>query len=124
MPVLLPVTPPEVVERIAEAVEDPHRYGAPFPLPTVSMSEPAFSPCPVEARLVWRGTVWINTNWYVARGLRRHGRPDLAHRIEEASVALVERAGLREHFDPLSGEGHGARGFGWTALVLDMMAGW
>jgi hypothetical protein len=63
----------------------------------------------------------MNTNWYLTRGLRRHGRADLARVIEDRSAQLVERAGFREYYDPLTGEGHGARDFSWTALVLDML---
>ena len=44
--------------------------------------------------LVFRGPTWMNTNWYLSRGLRRHGRVDLAERIEDRSAALVERGGF------------------------------
>ena len=71
--------------------------------------------------MLWRGPSWINANWYLARGLRRHGRDELALRIEEASLDLVERSGFREHYDAESGEGYGARSFAWSALVLDML---
>jgi glycogen debranching enzyme len=76
----------------------------------------------VAEKLVWRGPVWINTNWYLARGLRRYGRPDLARHLEDRSAALVEGAGFREYYDPRTGEGHGARDFSWSALALDMLA--
>jgi hypothetical protein len=32
----------------------------------------------------------------------------------------MERSGFREYYDPLTGEGHGAREFTWTGLLLDM----
>lgn len=64
----------------------------------------------------------MNTNWYLARGLRRHGREDLACVIEDRSAALVEQSGFREYYDPFSGEGFGAEGFSWTALALDLLA--
>ncbi len=42
--------------------------------------------------------------------------------LEDRSAALVERVGFREYYDPHTGEGFGAEGFSWTALVLDMLA--
>jgi glycogen debranching enzyme len=88
----------------------------------VAVDEPSYRKAVPEERLLWRGPTWINTNWYIARGLRRHGREDLARTIEDRSAALVELSGFREYYDPRSGEGFGAHGFSWTALVLDMLA--
>jgi glycogen debranching enzyme len=84
------------------------------------LSNSAYRRAPAGGTVLWRGPSWIGTNWYIARGLRRHGRPDLAARIEDASLQLVERSGFREHYDAESGEGYGARGFAWSALVLDL----
>ncbi len=75
-----------------------------------------------ESKLVFRGPTWINTNWYLSRGLRRHGRPDLARRIEDCSAKLIERAGFREYYDPNTGEGFGAQDFSWSGLALPMLA--
>lgn len=76
----------------------------------------------VDTKLVWRGAVWMNTNWYLARGLRRHGRPELARHLEDRSAALVEGpSGFREYYHPATGEGNGARDFSWTAIVLDLL---
>jgi glycogen debranching enzyme len=121
MPLLLPDLPGECVEALLRQLEDPRKYAAPFPVPTVAMDEPSFVPGVVGEKLVWRGPVWMNTNWYLSRGLRRHGRADLARLIEDRSADLVERSGFREYYDPFTGEGHGARDFSWTALVLDML---
>src|SRR5438874_1830678 len=82
--------------RLAAHVDDVADYGARYPVPTVSMREPTFVPGVCGEKMVWRGPTWINTNWYLARGLRRHGREDLALRIEDASAELVEKSGFRE----------------------------
>jgi hypothetical protein len=86
------------------------------------MNEPSFLTPGADSILVFRGPTWMNTNWYVSRGLRRHGRPDLAAVIEDRSAALVERGGFREYYDPTTGEGFGARDFSWSGLALDMLA--
>ena len=121
-PLLLADLPPDIAGALARHIEDPAAFAATYPVPTVSMAEPSFCPDKLPGSLVFRGTTWINVNWYLARGLRRHGRTDLARRIEDRSVDLVERAGFREYYNPHTGEGHGAEGFSWSALVLDMIA--
>jgi len=121
-PLLLPELPAEIAASLAAHLEDPRAFAARFPVPTVAMTEPSFCPDRLPGSLVFRGTTWINVNWYLARGLRRHGRTDLARHIEDRSVELIERAGFREYYNPHSGEGHGAEGFSWSALALDMIA--
>lgn len=121
LPLLLSAAPSPVVDRIAARLADRHEFGAAFPVPSVARTHPAFRAGPMRD-LLWRGPTWINTNWYIARGLRRHGHMALAQGIEDASVTLVERSGFREYFNPGTGVGHGARGFAWSALAFEMLA--
>jgi glycogen debranching enzyme len=121
LPMLLVDLPAPIVDRIAQRLEDPADFGTTFPVPSVPLGSPAYRPAPAGGSVLWRGPSWINTNWYIARGLRRHGRDELAARIEEASLQLVERSGFREHYDAESGRGYGAKGFAWSALVLDAL---
>lgn len=121
MPVVIPGLPRRCVDALIAHLTDPKEYWAPFPVPSVAMNESTFAPGLVGEKLVWRGATWMNTNWYLSRGLRRHGRADLARVIEDRSAELVERSGFREYYDPVTAEGHGAEDFSWTALVLDMM---
>ena len=122
MPLILADLPPHAAEALVAHVKDETEYAAPYPVPSVAMDEPSFVPGVVGTKLVWRGPVWMNTNWYVSRGLRRHGHADLARHVEDRSAALVEKSGFREYYDPFTGEGHGAHEFSWTALALDMLA--
>lgn len=120
-PVLLPDLDEGVVDRLVTHLEDPAEYAARYPVPSVAMDEAAFRPGTVGGNLVWRGPTWINANWYLARGLYRHGRTDLARTITDSSVALVEQSGFREYYDPRTGDGHGAPDFSWSALALDLL---
>lgn len=109
---------------LLDALTNPGKFAAVYLVPSVAMDEPAF--CPVELRygagpLIWRGPVWINLNWLLVQALQRRGREDLAERIAASSIALVRRSGFREHFDPHTGAGYGARSFGWSTLVVDML---
>jgi glycogen debranching enzyme len=68
----------------------------------------------------WRGPVWANTNWLLERGLRRYGADAAADRVRADSLALLEREGFREYFNPHTGAGRGSDDFAWSAaLYLD-----
>ena len=121
LPLLLPDLPTPIAARLVAHLEDPGAYATPWPIPSVSRSEPAFRPGAIGEHLLWRGATWINVNWFLCRGLRRHGRPDLARRIEDSTATMIEREGFREYYDALSGEGRGAPAFGWSALILDLL---
>jgi glycogen debranching enzyme len=122
MPLLLRDLPGQIAARLAERVADPAEFATRYPVPSVSRLNPAYDPVPGGGSLLWRGPTWINANWYLARGLRRHGYAELARTIEDASLELVERSGFREHYNPETGEGYGAQGLSWSGLVLEMLA--
>ncbi len=65
----------------------------------------------------WRGPVWPVVNRLIADGFARYGRTDLADRLWTDTRTVVLRSGLREYFDPRTGEGLGGRDFSWTAAT-------
>lgn len=76
----------------------------------------------------WRGPVWINLNWMLYRGLKMYDYIELANRVKEDSIALIEKSGFHEYFDSrkfkhLSGQGgYGGDNFSWSAaLIIDMI---
>jgi neutral trehalase len=79
---------------------------------TVPSDEAGFN-----AACYWRGPVWVNLMWLLARGLAGHGAGRLARRLEQGIVQLVERAGFYEYFDPFRGRGLGTDEFSWTAAL-------
>ncbi len=124
MPIILDI-PKTVVEKLVKKhLRNREEFDLPYPVPTVAVSEPSFSPAPAKIGkdpLLWRGPTWINTNWYLAKALARHGYKKDAEKIVEKSTALIQKSGYREFFNPLSGEGYGRRNFGWSTLVVDMI---
>jgi glycogen debranching enzyme len=99
-------------------------FDLPFAVPTVARSEKGFSAAPViiaKEPIIWRGPTWINTNWYIMKGLRHHGFEKEAKKLGEKSVDLIRQSGYREFFNPFTGEGYGAHNFGWSTLVVDMI---
>ena len=76
----------------------------------------------------WRGPVWINLNWMLYRGLKNYGFKDIAERIKNDSIELVEKVGFYEYFDPRKeiykedSKGYGGNNFSWTAaLIIDLL---
>jgi hypothetical protein len=62
----------------------------------------------------------MNVAWLLLGPLRDLGYAGEAARIGGGLVEAVRRGGLREYYDPRSGEGLAARGFAMSALVADM----
>jgi glycogen debranching enzyme len=121
-PLLFPELAPERAARLIAQLEDETLYGAAFPIPTVPLNAASFHPGEEGSKLVWRGPSWMSSNWYICRGLIAHGRRDLARTIVDRSATMVERSGFREHYNPHTGEGHGAPDFSWTTLIVDMLS--
>lgn len=96
-----------------------NEFFLPYPVPSVAKNEPSFNPEPSD--YIWRGTTWLNINWYIARGLKMCGFHDEAKHIAQKSKELVEKSGFYEYFNPLTGAGGGAQNFGWSTLVADMI---
>ena len=100
-------------------IEASDRFGTPNPLPSVAVREPTLQ------RSIrypfWRGPTWLNLNWLVQRGLSKHGEAAAAARLTRRTAALLERSSFRECYEPFAGSGLGARDFGWSTLVVDML---
>jgi glycogen debranching enzyme len=120
-PLLLGGLPDALRGRLVEEhLLDPRRYAAPVGIPSVSMDEPSFHPRWDRFRC-WRGPSWMNTAWLFVAPLRELGYDEAADRIAGSIAGAAEREGLREYYDPLTGRGLGARGFGWSALVGELV---
>lgn len=108
-------TEKEAQEIINKYLLNPEEFATPFLIPTVSKSDPSFDP-----NGFWRGPVWINVNWFVYQGLKNYGFETEAKKILDFTTQLLEKSGFREQYNPLTGEGMGAKNFTWGGLVLDM----
>ncbi len=122
-PLALPDLPAEIGRRlVSEHLLDPKRYWLSIPPPSVSASEPSFEPNrgPGWKLRYWRGPTWINAAWMLWLGMRRLGYEAEARLMADRLVATVLRQGLREYYDPNTGEGLGALDFAWTSLIMEM----
>ena len=92
MPLILEDLPRTAVESLVEHLANPEEFWLDYPVASTARDEPAFTPG--RTRLIWRGPMSMNTNWFLAHGLRAHGYPDLAESIGDRSRELVERHGF------------------------------
>ena len=119
-PLALPSLPEDVARRLVEEhLLDPRRYHVPYGIPSVAMDEPSFEPS-FDRWRVWRGPSWVNTAWLLVPPLRRLGYEAEADRIVDGLVAAAERYGFREYYQPFTGRGMAARGFGFSTLLADL----
>jgi hypothetical protein len=122
-PLALPDLPEDIGRRLVEEhLLDPARYWPAYPPPSVSVAEPSFlaGDPPGRLRRYWRGPTWVNAAWMLWLGLRRLGYDAQAAQMAETLSGLVLREGLREYYDPFTGEGLGAVDFAWTSLIMEM----
>ena len=67
-------------------LEDPHRFGGRFVLPSVSRDDPA-----CRDNVYWRGRIWPPLNFVVYQGLRRCGFDDEASAVAGRSYEMFAR---------------------------------
>lgn len=121
-PIILDTLPGEIVETLVKKhLTNPVEFWLPYPIPFVSKEETAFNPN--DNVLLWRGPVWINTNWFIWKGLLKHGYTEIAKELAKKTISLVEKSGFREFYNPFTGRGEGEEDYGWSTLVVDMLGG-
>jgi glycogen debranching enzyme len=124
-PLALPDLPEEIGRRMVEEhLLDPRKYWLPYPPTSVSAEEPSFEPRRWRGllrRLYWRGPTWINSAWLIWMGLLRNGYEPEALEMTRRLADAVSREPLREFYEPRTGEGLGAREFGWSSLISELV---
>jgi hypothetical protein len=125
-PLALPDLPEEIGRRLVEEhLLDPERFWLPVPPPSVSATDPTFTLNDagfLGSRRYWRGPTWVNSAWLVWLGLKRLGYADHATELARRVSTPMATQRLREYYNPYTGAGMGAVDFGWSALIVDMLA--
>lgn len=123
MPLLLDGLKGEKLQALVrEHLLNPNEFWTPYPVPSVAKSEPYYHPTDTplhKVKLLWRGPTWINTNWFIIKGLKKHGYGEIANEITTKTLEMVEKSGFREYYNPETGEGYRRTDFGWSTLVVD-----
>jgi hypothetical protein len=118
-PLILEDLPSDVAARLVAHLTDESEFWLPYPVPSVAATERSFDP-DFASDAIFRGSSWVNLNWYLCEGLRMHGYHDVGNELTRRTRSMVALSGLRECYNPYDGSGHGAREFSWSSLVLDM----
>ncbi len=110
---------------------NPKEFWTNYPVPSVAKDEPYYVPyyqpgykirnLIVFNELLWRGPTWINTNWFVVKGLRKHGYHEIADQIVAKMLKMIQKYGFREYYNPETGEGYRHQNFAWSTLILDLL---
>jgi hypothetical protein len=121
-PLALTAIPDDIRTRLVEEhLLNPKRYRAPYGIPSVSQDEPTFKPGFSRWRC-WRGPAWMNTAWLLVPAMRELGYYADAERVTDSLEAAVDRSGYREYYNPFTGRGLAAHGFGFSTLLVDLLA--
>ncbi len=125
-PLALPDLPEHIGRRLIEDhLLDDREFWLPVPPPSVPPTEPGFSlrnDHHLWIRRYWRGPTWINAAWLVWLGLTRLGYHPQSQTLATRIMSAVLAEGLREYYDPYTGNGMGQADFAWSSLVMEMFA--
>lgn len=122
-PLALPDLPEAIGRRLVEEVLMDPSFADGVPLAAVALDDPTHSSRETwwGRHRHWRGPSWVNSAWLVSLGLRRLGYHELADAQAARLAAVMRREGFREYYESRSGAGMGARGFGWSTLVWELL---
>lgn len=117
-PIILDI-PDKMSSSLVDHIKNEEEFNCRYPVPSVSLDEPSFGPL-TDTRYLWRGTTWINSNWFIAAGLKKHGHKEEFEKLQERTLKLVSKEGFHEFYDPFDGHpGHAMRNFGWSTLAIE-----
>lgn len=84
----------------------------PFGVSSHDPADPRF-----DGKRYWRGPSWLIVNSLLADGLLQGGHDEIAKRITDTSLALIQNGGFAEYYDPSNGAPLGGSRFTWTAAI-------
>lgn len=98
LPLFAGVATPEQAKKLHAVITDKRRFWTEFPLPSISIDNPSYNGD------MWRGGVWVNYNYMIARGLREYGYAETADELLNKTLSSIsywyeKTGGLSEFFD-------------------------
>jgi len=84
-------------------------------IPTISYNNPKF-----KSGAYWRGPCWLNTAYFVIRGLYNYGYKPLADELADNILGWCAKNDdfIYEYYDSISGQGLGAKDFSWSSVFI------
>ncbi len=136
LPLFAGIPTPDHARQLAAHLSNPATFGAPLPVPSVSLDEGTF------CKDMWRGPTWLNTNYLIYEGLLKYNFHAEAAALRSKTLSSVTRwyrasGCLFEFYDALdltppplldrkqrlaSGKGIAPiSDYHWTAAVIALM---
>jgi hypothetical protein len=110
---------------VTEHLLNPTCFWLDYPVPSTSACEPSFVPGSDRYFWIeryWRGPTWLFSTWFILRGLVRLGYEEESAHLADRTLALIRQSGFREYFNPITGEGMGARNFAVSTIAVECAA--
>ncbi len=85
VPLMGEIALPAQAERLEDYLRNPGEFWTEVPVPSTSLSSPAFDPL-----RYWSGPSWPVTNWLVVRGLRERGS-SLAGELRQSTLKMISQ---------------------------------
>jgi putative isomerase len=112
--------PKNIAKRLVEHLTNPLEFWTHYPVPTVARNDPNYDHCNM-----WRGPVWVNSNYLLIEGLERSGYKEIARQLRKRTLDLLcSQPDLVEYYNPDTGEPcpKAAPMFGWSAALMVELA--
>ena len=109
------LTKKQAEKLIKEYLLNENKFWLNYPVPTISADKVNFEP-----KRYWRGSIWININWFIIKGLCNYGYKNTANKLSKITINLIKKSGFYEYYNPITGEGFGPKDFTLSGLIFDM----
>lgn len=98
LPLILGNMPADRMKALIGALRDHDRFGCKLPVPSIAKSETGY------AKDMWKGPVWINMNWMIAKGLVACGAPEVAAELRRCTLSAMQsvyraKGSIFEYYD-------------------------
>ena len=86
--------PKELNQRLIQHLTDPSEFWGEYLIPSVARNDQHYEPSKM-----WRGSIWVNINYFFIEALRQIGEDDLADEITQKTLDLIMRhPGIYEYY--------------------------
>lgn len=114
VPILLGNRLPEPIRAaLLEGLRDDNRFLTANGWATENVDSPFYNPDGY-----WRGPIWAPSTMLLVEGVAAAGDRELAAEVARRFCAMLDRSGMAENFDALTGQGLRDRAFTWTSSVF------
>jgi len=114
VPILLGKRLPEHIRMaLLEGLREDNRFLTENGWATESVSSPYYLPDGY-----WRGPIWAPSTMLLVEGAAAAGDVELAREVSKRFCSMLNRSGMAENFDAMTGEGLRDRAFTWTSSVF------